>query len=113
MDNQALGHRPGLRSAPLRVKGASRWASKFRAAMNQLDKKAWKKVIVSQFTYLVIIGIVVIFFYVRSGSLNAALTIGIALILGSFRFTYSEYHQCKRDIRDGLTNDLEDMNVRI
>jgi hypothetical protein len=28
MDNQALGHRPVLRSAPLRIKGASRYAAK-------------------------------------------------------------------------------------
>lgn len=33
--NQALGHRPGLRNAPLRVKGGSRYVRKIQMTKNQ------------------------------------------------------------------------------
>ena len=42
--------------------------------------------------------IVVLFLYYRSGSLTAALTVGLALFLASFRFTYGQYQQFKREI---------------
>ena len=65
--------------------------------MDPLQKKIWKRILKGQLLSLVIISIIVIFFIVRSGSLAASLTVGVALFLASFRFTYSEYQQYKRE----------------
>ena len=67
--------------------------------MDKTKKKIWKKVMIYQVATWVIVVALVTFFYFRSGSITAALTVGLALFLASFRFTYSEYQQAKREER--------------
>lgn len=75
-----------------------RWATQNRGTMAELKKKIWKRVLKSQLISLVIIIISVTFIYVRSESLGATLTVGLSLFLASFRFTYPEYQQYKREV---------------
>ena len=69
--------------------------------MDKTKKKIWKKVMIYQVTTWVVVVALVTFFYFRSGSITAALTVGLALFLASFRFTYSEYQQAKREASEG------------
>ena len=66
--------------------------------MEEAKKKLWRKVLISQLISWVLCSVIVAFIYLRSGSLSAALTVGLALFLGSFRFTFNDYQQYKREM---------------
>lgn len=74
--------------------------------MDSLRKKIWKKILRNYVIWLLFVLAIVIFLYIRSESLEASLTVGLALSLIYFRSVYIEYQNYKKELmkKDSITN---------
>ncbi len=74
--------------------------------MDSLQKKIWKKIFRNYVIWLLFVLAIIIFLYVRSGSLEASLTVGLALALAYFRSVTIEYQNYKKELmgKETITN---------
>jgi hypothetical protein len=66
--------------------------------MDTLKKKVWKLILKDFLIWMCIVVVVVLFLFVRSGSLSVALTVGLFFIVIPFKWVYRDYLTYKKEL---------------